>query len=35
MHASDWEGEKGILATGAAGVAAYQAKLEADNISCA
>jgi glycine cleavage system H protein len=35
MQASNWEGEKGSLATGAAGVAAYQAKLEADNISCA
>ncbi len=34
MQASDWEGEKGSLATGAAGVAAYQAKLEADNITC-
>lgn len=35
MQASNWEGEKGSLATGAAGVAAYLAKLEADNISCA
>lgn len=34
MQASDWDGEKGSLAAGAAGVAAYQAKLEADNISC-
>jgi glycine cleavage system H protein len=34
MQASDWEGEKGVLATGAAGIAAYQAKLEADGISC-
>jgi glycine cleavage system H protein len=34
MQASNWEGEKGSLASGAAGVAAYQAKLEADNISC-
>ena len=34
MQASDWEGEKASLATGAAGVAAYQAKLEADNITC-
>ncbi len=34
MQASNWEGEKGSLATGAAGVAAYQAKMEADNISC-
>ena len=31
----DWEGEKGNLATGADGLAAYQKKLEADNISCA
>lgn len=31
----DWEGEKGGLVTGAVGVATYQAKLEADNISCA
>jgi glycine cleavage system H protein len=34
MQASDWDGEKGNLATGVAGVAAYQAKLEADNITC-
>jgi glycine cleavage system H protein len=34
MQASDWDGEKGNLATGAAGVVAYQAKLEADNITC-
>ena len=34
MQASDWDGEKGNLVTGAEGVAAYQAKLEADNISC-
>jgi glycine cleavage system H protein len=32
---SNWEGEKGNLATGAAGLEAYQKKLEADNISCA
>jgi len=32
---SNWEGEKGSLATGADGVAKYQAKLEAENISCA
>lgn len=32
---SDWEGEKGNLATGTDGLAAYQAKLEADDISCA
>ena len=30
-----WDAEKGGLATGAAGVAAYQAKLEADGVSCA
>ncbi len=35
MQASDWDSEKGILVTGAAGIAAYQAKLEADGISCA
>ncbi len=35
MQPSDWEGEKGTLATGPAAAAAYQAKLEADNISCA
>lgn len=34
MQATDWEGEKGALVTGAEGVAAYQAKLEAENISC-
>ncbi|MHC1740574.1 MAG: glycine cleavage system protein H [Anaerolineaceae bacterium] len=34
MQASDWDGQKGTLATGAEGVAAYQAKLEADNITC-
>lgn len=34
MQATDWNGEKGSLVTGAAGVAAYQAKLEAENISC-
>lgn len=32
---SNWDGEKGALATGAEGVAAYQAKLEAEDISCA
>jgi glycine cleavage system H protein len=31
---SNWDGEKGDLATGAAGLAAYQKKLEADNVSC-
>ncbi len=35
IQASNWEVEKGTLASGAAGVAAYQAKLEAENISCA
>lgn len=35
MQAADWEGEKSSLANGPEGVAAYQAKLEADNISCA
>jgi glycine cleavage system H protein len=34
MQASDWEGEKGVLATGSKGIAAYQTKLDADNISC-
>jgi glycine cleavage system H protein len=34
LKASAWDAEKGSLATGADGVAAYQAKLEADNISC-
>jgi len=34
IQASNWEAEKGVLATGAEGVAAYQAKLEAENISC-
>jgi glycine cleavage system H protein len=32
---SNWEGEKGSLATGTDGLAAYQKKLETDNISCA
>jgi glycine cleavage system H protein len=35
LQAADWEGEKANLATGAAGIAAYQAKLDADNITCA
>jgi glycine cleavage system H protein len=30
-----WDAEKAGLATGAAGIAKYQAKLEAENISCA
>jgi glycine cleavage system H protein len=34
MKASNWDAEKGLLATGAEGVAQYQAKLEADGISC-
>jgi glycine cleavage system H protein len=34
MQAANWDGEKDGLASGPAGVAAYQAKLEADNISC-
>jgi glycine cleavage system H protein len=34
MQPTDWEGEKSGLATGPAGMAAYQAKLEADNITC-
>jgi len=34
MQPANWEGEKGALVTGAAGIAAYQAKLEADGISC-
>lgn len=31
----NWDGEKSVLVTGPAGVAAYQAKLDAENISCA
>lgn len=34
MQTSNWDAEKGSLVTGSAGVAAYQAKLEAENISC-
>jgi glycine cleavage system H protein len=34
IQPTDWDGEKGSLATGAEGVAAYEKKLEADNISC-
>ncbi len=34
MQPANWDGEKASLVTGAAGIAAYQAKLEADNISC-
>ncbi len=35
IRPSAWDAEKGTLATGADGVAAYQKKLEADNVSCA
>ncbi len=31
---SNWEAERGILVTGADGLAAYQKKLENENISC-
>jgi glycine cleavage system H protein len=34
LQASAWDAEKGILITGEAGVAAYQAKLDAENITC-
>ena len=34
MKPSNWDGEKGTLVFGADGVAKYQAKMEADNISC-
>ncbi len=34
MKANDWDGEKGTLVTGPEGIAKYQAKLEADGISC-
>lgn len=34
MQASNWDGEKANLATGPDGIAKYQAKLAADNISC-
>jgi glycine cleavage system H protein len=34
MQASNWDSEKGSLATGPDGIAAYQKKMEADNISC-
>jgi glycine cleavage system H protein len=34
IQASNWDGEKSSLATGEEGVAAYQAKMVADNISC-
>lgn len=34
LEANAWDAEKGILVTGAEGVAAYQALLEAEDISC-
>ena len=34
IRPSAWDADKDKLATGAAGVATYQAKLEADNIAC-
>ena len=34
MKATNWDGEKGHLVTGADGLAAYQAKLEADGVTC-
>lgn len=34
MQPSNWEAEKGSLATGTDGIKAYQAKLEAEEISC-
>ena len=34
IEASAWEAESPGLATGAAGIAAYAAKLEADGVSC-
>jgi glycine cleavage system H protein len=34
IQPANWAADKGSLATGAEGIAAYQAKLEADNISC-
>jgi glycine cleavage system H protein len=34
MQPANWEADKASLVTGSAGVAAYQAKLEAENISC-
>ncbi len=35
MRPASWDTDKGNLVTGQEGVAAYQAKLEADNITCA
>lgn len=34
MKPADWEADKGVLATGSEGIAAYQAKLEAEGFSC-
>lgn len=34
LQSSNWDGEKGTLATGPDGIASYKAKLVADNISC-
>ncbi len=34
IQANAWDAEKGVLVTGADGVAAYQKKMEAENISC-
>lgn len=34
MNPSNWDGEKDLLASGTDGLAKYQAKLEADGISC-
>lgn len=34
MKATNWDGEKGQLVTGTDGLAAYQAKLEADGVTC-
>jgi glycine cleavage system H protein len=35
LRATAWESEKEVLATGADGIAAYRAELEAEDISCA
>ncbi|MEA4907261.1 MAG: glycine cleavage system protein H [Chloroflexi bacterium] len=35
IQPTNWDLEKDILLTGEAGIAAYQAKLEAENLSCA
>lgn len=35
VKATDWESDEGALATGADGIAAYRALLEAEDISCA